>query len=183
VHHHGESVQEPLSDTFGGEKVLAEDSDGSTTPQSTRHSDFEKMDPIERFKKARAAGGSADEWGQGEGGYKPPRTPSDRLKYVFVFSYELAVSESKIRTLGRMSRTRCCNHAFQSSQIMNANSRTACSISSAAPGVTSDSWSKEYLDIYVSGSWAVGNPVGYRCFAAIRIIYLYKTSRIDRIAR
>ena len=72
----GEGAQQPIDGTFGGEHPEA------GVPRFTRLPDPDKEDPIERFKKAKAAGASAgaDEWGQGEGGYKPPRSPADRMK-------------------------------------------------------------------------------------------------------
>ena len=74
--------EEVADETFGGEKPLDGESAAADTPKFTRTPDPEKMDPIERFKKARAAGADAEEWGQGEAGYKTPKSPADRMKYV-----------------------------------------------------------------------------------------------------
>lgn len=64
----GEHAQQPLAD-FGGEKV-------ESSPQATIRA---PDDPVERFKKAKAAGGN-EQWGEGEGGYKAPKTPGERYK-------------------------------------------------------------------------------------------------------
>ncbi|GJE86224.1 EF-hand domain-containing protein [Phanerochaete sordida] len=71
-------------DTFGGEHP-------ADAPRFTRLPDPEKEDPIERFKKARAAGAGAavdGQWGEGEGGYKPPRSPADRMKKNVPYKYK-----------------------------------------------------------------------------------------------
>ncbi|KIP11759.1 hypothetical protein PHLGIDRAFT_33234 [Phlebiopsis gigantea 11061_1 CR5-6] len=84
----GEAAQQPLDDTFGGEHVPADTAEGA--PKFTRLPDPDKEDPIERFKKAKAASADAgaDEWGQGEGGYKSPRSPSERMKKNLPYKYK-----------------------------------------------------------------------------------------------
>ncbi|EKM61432.1 uncharacterized protein PHACADRAFT_248036 [Phanerochaete carnosa HHB-10118-sp] len=72
--------QQPLDD---GEPPHAADA-----PRFTRLPDLDKEDPIERIKKAKAAGAGADEWGQGEDGYKSPRLPADRLKKNLPYKYK-----------------------------------------------------------------------------------------------
>lgn len=48
----------------------------AATPKFTR---TPPEDPIARFQKAKAEAGQ-DEWGSGDGGYKPPKSPSDRMR-------------------------------------------------------------------------------------------------------
>ncbi|THG95917.1 hypothetical protein EW026_g5827 [Hermanssonia centrifuga] len=74
----GDEMQDPVDETFGGEHAVV-DPPSAGIPKFTRVPDPEKMDPIERFKKAKAAG-DGGEWGQGDSGYKSPVSPSDRLK-------------------------------------------------------------------------------------------------------
>lgn len=103
--HPGEGAQQVLDDTFGGEKAPVEThADG--TPKFTRLPDPEKEDPIERFKKAKAAGVGAEEWGQGDGGYKPPRSPTDRMKCVsYTRTGDRALTQL-LCPIGRTSHTR-----------------------------------------------------------------------------
>lgn len=42
----------------------------------------EKQDPSVRFKNAQSEGARKGEWGTGEGGYKPPTEPSDKMRLV-----------------------------------------------------------------------------------------------------
>lgn len=93
-HQHGEEAQQPLDDSFGGEHVPADTAAGA--PKFTRLPDPDKEDPIERFKKAKAAGVGAEEWGQGEGGYKPPRSPTDRMKCVSMICLHVTFSDPRL---------------------------------------------------------------------------------------
>ena len=43
----------------------------------------EKMDPAERYASVRAQAENQGEWGAGEGGYKPPKTPSEKMRCVW----------------------------------------------------------------------------------------------------
>jgi hypothetical protein len=47
-------------------------------PKVTRLTPPEKQDPSVRFKDAVTG---KPEWGTGEGGYKPPTDPGDRMRY------------------------------------------------------------------------------------------------------
>ncbi|KAF8079122.1 precursor to secretory protein Ssp120 [Lyophyllum atratum] len=49
-------------------------------PKVTRTTKPEKQDPSIRFKDASKEAESKGEWGTGEGGYKPPTDPSDRMR-------------------------------------------------------------------------------------------------------
>jgi len=59
--------------------------DGNGKPKFTR---TPPEDPIERFQKAKAAGAAQEEWGAGDDGYKPPKTPSDRFKKNLPYKYK-----------------------------------------------------------------------------------------------
>ena len=73
----GDNQQHPISDGMV-EDTPAEES--PAVPKYTRTPDPDRVDPIERFKKAKAAGDESESWGQGETGYKPPRSVDDKLK-------------------------------------------------------------------------------------------------------
>ncbi|KAF9469618.1 precursor to secretory protein Ssp120 [Collybia nuda] len=49
-------------------------------PKVTRLTPPEKQDPKIRFKDAPSEAKRKGEWGTGEGGYKPPREPSDKMR-------------------------------------------------------------------------------------------------------
>lgn len=42
----------------------------------------EKQDPEVKYKDAKGDATRKGEWGSGEGGYKPPTEPSDKMRYV-----------------------------------------------------------------------------------------------------
>ncbi|THH33129.1 hypothetical protein EUX98_g1018 [Antrodiella citrinella] len=70
-------LEEPVP---GAEQVILNDG----KPKFTR---TPPEDPIERFQKAKAEA-SQEEWGAGDGGYKPPKSPSDRLKKNLPYKYK-----------------------------------------------------------------------------------------------
>ena len=84
----GISVEEALAqhEAHDHEEPPKVEQQGDVDQQATLNNGVPKFtrtppeDPIERFQKAKAAGASQDEWGTGDGGYKPPRNPADRLK-------------------------------------------------------------------------------------------------------
>ena len=41
---------------------------------------LEQQDPAVRFRQAKADSEVHGEWGSGEGGYKPPKTPSEKMR-------------------------------------------------------------------------------------------------------
>ncbi|KAJ3482952.1 hypothetical protein NLI96_g6637 [Meripilus lineatus] len=68
---HQEHIK-PVDATETGTSTVS----GSSTPKFTR---TPPEDPIARFQKAKAEA-SKEEWGSGEEGYKPPKSPSDRMR-------------------------------------------------------------------------------------------------------
>lgn len=54
------------------------DAPSANLPKYTR-SKPDSDDPAVRYQSAKAGG----QWGEGDAGYKPPKSPSDRLKCVF----------------------------------------------------------------------------------------------------
>lgn len=80
---HDPHVEPPIEQQPGegsqevqNEGQQAPDAESAALPKITRSVSPEKLDPEVRFKDAQAEG----EWGKD--GYKPPRSPSDKLKYV-----------------------------------------------------------------------------------------------------
>ncbi|KAG5652199.1 hypothetical protein H0H81_005934 [Sphagnurus paluster] len=61
-------------------EVPAASQQGPPVPKVTRVTPPEKQDPSIRFKDASKAAKQKGEWGTGEGGYKPPTDPSDRMR-------------------------------------------------------------------------------------------------------
>ena len=51
-----------------------------TGPKIVREVPPEKQDPALRFRKAKEEGMVSDEWGVGDGGYKIPKTPGERMR-------------------------------------------------------------------------------------------------------
>ena len=49
-----------------------------------------EQEPSVKYADARRQSGSSDEWGTGDSGYKIPKTPSDRMRYVFM-SFQLTM--------------------------------------------------------------------------------------------
>ncbi|EIN14359.1 precursor to secretory protein Ssp120 [Punctularia strigosozonata HHB-11173 SS5] len=49
-------------------------------PKVTRVTPPEKMDPVERYREAKKASGEQEGWGQGNSGYKAPKTPTERMR-------------------------------------------------------------------------------------------------------
>ncbi|CAL1694339.1 unnamed protein product [Somion occarium] len=75
-------IQHPHDDQHVGESPVVE----PPTPKFTRTS---PVDPVEKLQKAaKAASGNAEEWGSGDGGYKPPKNPSDRMRKNLPYKYK-----------------------------------------------------------------------------------------------
>lgn len=72
AHPHDEQVspQEPLQEPPRARQKL------------TRVTPPEKQAPEVKYKDARASGAKKGEWGTGEGGYKPPVEPGDKMRWV-----------------------------------------------------------------------------------------------------
>lgn len=49
-------------------------------PKVTRVTPPEKQDPAVKYKEASKQRASQSEWGSGDDGYKPPRSPSDKMR-------------------------------------------------------------------------------------------------------
>jgi len=56
----------------------------TNTKPVTRVPPPEKQDPEVKYKNVASEGARKGEWGTGEGGYKTPTDPSDKLRYVYV---------------------------------------------------------------------------------------------------
>lgn len=54
----------------------------STPPKIQRQPPPEEIDPAVRYQNARQDGERYGEWGSGAGGYKVPKTPSERMRFV-----------------------------------------------------------------------------------------------------
>ncbi|KAI0307631.1 hypothetical protein B0F90DRAFT_1807082 [Multifurca ochricompacta] len=48
----------------------------------------EQQDPAVRFRQAKAESAAHGEWGSGEGGYKPPKSPSERMRKNLPYKYK-----------------------------------------------------------------------------------------------
>ena len=51
-------------------------------PSGPRYVRSAKPDPLDKLRNARKESGRTDEWGTGEGGYKVPKTPVERMRWV-----------------------------------------------------------------------------------------------------
>lgn len=49
-------------------------------PKIVRQDPPEKQNPTERFKTARGESQEKPEWGEGDEGFKRPKTPADRMR-------------------------------------------------------------------------------------------------------
>lgn len=56
------------------------DKDAKQKYTYTRRPSSEKLDPSVAYKNVHGEG----EWGSGDAGYKVPKTPGERMKYVFI---------------------------------------------------------------------------------------------------
>ncbi|KZO91873.1 hypothetical protein CALVIDRAFT_547157 [Calocera viscosa TUFC12733] len=76
----GEGVKEEVPQQAGGQQVLAE-GEAEGEKKGPRFERGRKEPPVsEKFKGAAEAAADKEHWGEGEGGFKPPRTPADRLR-------------------------------------------------------------------------------------------------------
>ena len=60
----------------------------SSPPKIQRQTPPEKIDPAIRYQNARKDGEVYGEWGSGSGGYKVPKTPSERMRFVHPSCYK-----------------------------------------------------------------------------------------------
>lgn len=63
----------------GHQETINNDPSGASTASIPKFTRTPPEDPIARFQKAKAEAGN-EEWGAGDAGYKPPKSPSDRMK-------------------------------------------------------------------------------------------------------
>lgn len=78
-----EEVLKAQEDAAAAAKLRAEEgaqSGESGSKPITRVMPPEKQDPEVKFKSARTEAAQKGEWGTGEGGYKPPTEPSDKMR-------------------------------------------------------------------------------------------------------
>ncbi|KAI0718920.1 precursor to secretory protein Ssp120 [Cerioporus squamosus] len=73
-------VQDPHNDQVEPPADVKEPAAGTPPKKINRLSPPEKMDPAERYANARAQAEGQGEWGAGEGGYKPPKSPSEKMR-------------------------------------------------------------------------------------------------------
>lgn len=80
----------------------------------------EKQDPIAKYAKVKAEAEQQGEWGSGDGGYKPPKTPKEKMRCVLLPLHVSALLLMlDIPSPGRTSRTRyatrprpCVSHVW-----------------------------------------------------------------------
>lgn len=79
----GISVEEALAqhaEPPPSEQHPAEEAGQETPKKFERQIPPEQQDPAVRFRQAKAESGTYGEWGSGEGGYKSPKSPSERMR-------------------------------------------------------------------------------------------------------
>ncbi|KZT56086.1 hypothetical protein CALCODRAFT_497775 [Calocera cornea HHB12733] len=82
--------KEDVPQQEGGQQVLAEGGSGGK-----RFERGKKEPPAsEKFKGAAEAAAEKGHWGEGEGGFKPPRTPAERLRRNLPYKYKFRRSWS-----------------------------------------------------------------------------------------
>ena len=66
---------------------------------------FEQQDPAVRFRQAKAESDAHGEWGSGEGGYKPPKSASEKMRKNLPYKVMLpcVCTESSWRLTGTLA--------------------------------------------------------------------------------
>jgi len=79
----------------GGQQVLQEGAAEEKKPSGPRFDRNRKEPPVtEKFKGAAQEAAGQGHWGEGEGGFKSPRTPADRLRRNLPYKYKFRRSWS-----------------------------------------------------------------------------------------
>lgn len=86
------------------EQVPIQEPPQASGPKITRQTPPERKDPSERYKDAKADSANHDAWGTGEGGYKVPNSPSERMRYVVLLLTDVEVLTKS--SSGKMYRTK-----------------------------------------------------------------------------
>jgi nucleobindin len=79
---------------------------GSARPKLTRITPPEKQDPLVKFGSAAEDAKARSEWGSGEEGFKPPKTPAERLRYEITVSSLHKMILILLTRIGKTSLTR-----------------------------------------------------------------------------
>ena len=114
---HEEHQHAPEGDAVDPQFVVQDGQEGqappvaSGPPKINRVPPPEKQDPAVRFASVKAEAENQGEWGAGDAGYKPPKSPSDKMRCVMPSSIRRAFCDidADIRVpvlTGRTSRTR-----------------------------------------------------------------------------
>ena len=81
--------EQPVSNTEDEAQGSSDNDQTSGTPRKIdRPIPIEKQDPAVRFRDAKAESERYGEWGSGEGGYKSPKSASEKMRFV-VASFRL----------------------------------------------------------------------------------------------
>lgn len=88
-------------------------------PKVTRVTPPEKQDPAVRYKDAASEKDKTSEWGVGDEGYKPPSSPSDKMRKNVPYKVRLALY-------------------YSSASLLNSTDRNVCSINSVVTGAISE---------------------------------------------
>jgi len=88
----GISVEEALGQQHAdppiSEQPPAEQAKVDTPKKFERQTPLEQQDPAVRFRQAKQESEAHGEWGSGEAGYKPPKSPSERMRKNLPYKYK-----------------------------------------------------------------------------------------------
>lgn len=91
------SEQVPLNDGPG--IIEHAHVDERLAPKYTRVPKPDKADPVEKFRDAKQQGSAHGDWGEGNSGYKTPKTPGEKLRKNTPYKARIFLHISCSRTL------------------------------------------------------------------------------------
>ncbi|ETW86773.1 hypothetical protein HETIRDRAFT_437555 [Heterobasidion irregulare TC 32-1] len=87
-HEHDEAPPALVADSNDADNDTTDAAHPPTTKKIQRQTPPEKQDPAVRFRDAKAESERHGDWGSGDAGYKPPNTPSEKMRKNLPYKYK-----------------------------------------------------------------------------------------------
>jgi hypothetical protein len=84
-----ESAPNPAGDPAVGNQQVLQEAMSAVKPKFTREAPPEEMEPAEKYADALKDRENQPEWGKGKDGYKRPKTPADKMRYVVILDRDI----------------------------------------------------------------------------------------------
>ena len=108
-HEHDEAPPAPVAGSNDADNDTTDAAHPPTTKKIQRQTPPEKQDPAVRFRDAKAESERHGDWGSGDAGYKPPNTPSEKMRKNLPYKVSSFFSFLIVSCVGTLTTRNVCS--------------------------------------------------------------------------